>query len=128
MAHSGNGGLQAHSIGPIYPWTIVVTGTTILAMHCETGIKKGGFVYTPGIEGSFQRAHDHAERSAQAEIDKEIIGTVDFYEYSYDSGYFRRHKVTGKIDKWNAKVDGSAWSPLLDYNDVPDEWTQKQAA
>lgn len=35
--HAGNGGLQRHSLGDIYPWAIIRVGDKHAAFNCETG-------------------------------------------------------------------------------------------
>ena len=66
--HRGQSGLQNHSIGDIYPWTIVIRGHgpgVCYAQHCITDEKLLEFRFTKmGEGGDFKKAHRLAEQTA----------------------------------------------------------------
>ena len=64
--HQGVGGVQKHSCGDIFPWTIVIKGNTqcgsLYAMNGETGARDKPYNYN-SREG-FEMAHEMAEMFA----------------------------------------------------------------
>ena len=70
MHHATHSGLQQHSVGEIYPWTVRGKGDTLQGFHCLTGEEGPRFQYTPSVEGSFSNAH----RLAELWIENERIG------------------------------------------------------
>jgi hypothetical protein len=70
MTHYANGGLQTHSIGDIYPWSIVVLKTPgkpdvqIQLTNRVTGEVKRSFLFGNALDdfAGFHEAHAAAER------------------------------------------------------------------
>jgi hypothetical protein len=79
--HSGCGGLQKHSIGPIYPWTIVVspsdkeplTRGTIRAVHAEHGQHLPAHAYTLGQQFSLSHSFEWAYNAATADAMDKLL-------------------------------------------------------
>lgn len=69
MSHFADTGLQTHSIGELYPWTIVVHSRSGLghgycrAENTITGEKQSQFGFGPAPAQSFETAHALAEQS-----------------------------------------------------------------
>lgn len=61
--HVGTSGLQSHSFGDIYPWSIVGVGDTLQAWQLVSGERRERFDYTPGDTESFYTAYALAEQS-----------------------------------------------------------------
>jgi hypothetical protein len=57
--HVGTGGLQSHSIGELYPWTIRGYGESLQAFNCITG--EQGVRHEYGKEVSFESAYNKAK-------------------------------------------------------------------
>lgn len=62
--HLGNSGLQRHSVGEIYPWTIMIVGDNCQAFHCITG-EKGPMHPFTNFGDSFKAAHALAEEDVR---------------------------------------------------------------
>ena len=69
MHHASHPGLQEHSVGEIYPWTIRGVNNTLQGFHCLTGEEGPRFSYVsdhfldvqvPAIR-QFNDAHELAE-------------------------------------------------------------------
>ena len=58
----GESGVQLHSCGPLYPWTIRGVGDTCQAFHGIDGRTGTRFPYNPAIEGSHGIAYAKAEQ------------------------------------------------------------------
>jgi len=62
--HSSDGsGLQNHSIGDIYPWSIVIVGKSCVARNLVTGENRIPFPFRSYDKQSFYAAHDASEAS-----------------------------------------------------------------
>ena len=71
MRHSNQyAGLQEHSVGEIYPWTIRGKGNTLQGFHCLTGEEGPRFRYDSELEGSFTAAY----RLAELWVEQQRIG------------------------------------------------------
>ena len=73
--HNGSSGLQNHSIGPLYPWTIQVVGDACQALNCLTGETKAKFQFERvrndnDYRLSFYDAHEQAECSVNESDNK----------------------------------------------------------
>lgn len=73
--HNGISGLQNHSIGPLYPWTIQVVGNACQALNCLTGETKAKFRFSSQRNAddhslSFFDAHEQAECSVTGDESK----------------------------------------------------------
>lgn len=90
--HADYGGLQKFSIGPIYPWSIVVRGETIHAFNGLTGEWLAGHPYNPEVKGSFSYAHDKAVAEAQEKLSNS--SNTRSQPHDGDS-YFKKRKVGG---------------------------------
>jgi hypothetical protein len=65
QGHMGNGGLQKHSVGEIYPWTIRGVGDTCQAFNCIDGRTGTQHPYVPNVEGSHAAAYALAMEDVQ---------------------------------------------------------------
>jgi len=63
----GDSGLQLHSTGPLYPWTIRGVGDTCQAFNCLDGRTGPRRPYEPNIAGSHQIAYDLAVGDAETQ-------------------------------------------------------------
>jgi len=63
------GGLQEHSIGEIYPWSIVTVGNTCQAWHLVSGCKLSRHTFTPNIANRDPNSFESAYRRAMSELD-----------------------------------------------------------
>lgn len=72
--HSGTSGLQNHSVGPLYPWTIQIVGDACQALNCLSGETKAKFQFTSLDDDahslSFFDAHEQAECSVTGNDNK----------------------------------------------------------
>jgi len=57
--HFAESGLQHHSIGVLYPWTVRGVGNSLQSFHCITG--EQGQKHQYGSEQTFEQAHLKAE-------------------------------------------------------------------
>lgn len=66
QGHVGDGGICGHSAGPLFPWSVLGVGDTLVAFNGETG-QRGitAHRYNFAIEGSFRRAHAKAEHDCR---------------------------------------------------------------
>ena len=66
QGHNGVGGVQQHSCGPLYPFTVVVLAGdksgVCYAMHGSTGRKMPEHRFEVGSRESFFKAHAAAEQ------------------------------------------------------------------
>ena len=68
--HCGNGGIQAHSAGPLFPMSVRGLGDTCQAFNGETNRAGQQFPYTPGDSASFSAAYEQAEAEARQWLDE----------------------------------------------------------
>lgn len=64
-------GLQEHSVGEIYPWTIRGKGNTLQGFHCITGEEGPRFRY---YDSTAYRQFKEAYQLAELWVEKQIIG------------------------------------------------------
>lgn len=73
IGHAGSSGIQLHSMGPLYPYTVRGIGNALQCFNMLNGKEGKRHEYNFDIKGSFEAAHREAELDCQVQLNLDAV-------------------------------------------------------